>query len=111
MEQNTFCMLMHLSQFAGFILPVVGYVLPIVMWATEKNKSATIDAHGKNLLNFLISYTIYLIASLVLSFILIGIPVLIALMIVSIVFPIIAGIKANNGAFWKYPLCIPFFSQ
>ena len=26
-----------------------------------------------------------------------------------IIFPIIGGIKANNGELWKYPLSIQFF--
>jgi uncharacterized Tic20 family protein len=33
----------------------------------------------------------------------------VALVIIGIVFPIIGGIKANNGEVWKYPLSIPFF--
>jgi len=42
--------------------------------------------------------------------VLIGIPLLIALAILAIVFPIVAAIKANNGQVWKYPLSIPFFN-
>ena len=110
MEENAFCMLIHLSQFAGFIVPVAGFVLPIVMWATEKDKSQKIDAHGKHLLNFFISFTIYLIVSFILSYACIGIPLLFALLILGIVFPIIAAVKANEGIIWKYPLSIPFFS-
>ena len=30
-----------------------------------------------------------------------------ALAVLGIVFPIIGGIKANNGEVWKYPLSIP----
>jgi uncharacterized Tic20 family protein len=39
---------------------------------------------------------------------LIGIPVLLALAVASIAFPIIAGIKANNGELWHYPLSLTF---
>jgi len=28
--------------------------------------------------------------------------------VIGVVFPIIGGIKANNGQLWKYPLSIPF---
>ena len=31
MELNAFCMLMHLSQLAGFLIPLAGFVLPVVM--------------------------------------------------------------------------------
>ena len=38
----------------------------------------------------------------------IGIPLLMALCAIAIIFPIIGGIKANDGILWKYPLSIPF---
>jgi len=110
MEENTFCMLLHLSQFLGFFIPLAGLILPIVMWATEKNNSETIDAHGKNLLNFFISYLIYFVVSIVLAMVVVGFVLLAVLFVLAIVFPIIAAVKANQGTVWKYPLCIQFFS-
>jgi uncharacterized Tic20 family protein len=58
--------------------------------------------------NWLISSLIYFVVSLVLAIVLIGILGLVALGIMSIVFPIIGGIKANNGELWEYPLTIKF---
>ena len=109
MDEKTFCMLMHLSQFADFILPFAGVVLPIVMWATNKDQSSMIDLHGKNILNFIISWWIYLFASVILCLILIGLLGVLALVVVVFVFPIIAAVKASNGEYWPYPLCIRFF--
>jgi uncharacterized protein len=40
----------------------------------------------------------------------IGLPMLLTLIVVAIVFPIIGAIKANDGEVWKYPLSIPFFT-
>lgn len=100
---------MHLSLFASIIVPGAGLVLPIVMWVTNKDQSTAIDQHGKNILNFLISMLIYAVASIALMFIFVGIFTFIAVAIVSIVFPIIAAIKANDGQYWPYPLCIRFF--
>lgn len=39
MEENTYLMLMHLSQFAGFIIAGLGFVIPIVMWLVNADKS------------------------------------------------------------------------
>ena len=107
MTENTYCMLMHLSILlsgSGF-----GIAVPIVLWAVNKDQSQVIDQHGKNVLNFLVSMLIYAFASIPLIFIGVGIATLIAIGIVSIVFPIMAAVKANDGVYWKYPLCIPFF--
>ena len=109
MNENSFCMLMHLSQFAGAAVPGAGLVLPIVMWATNKDQSPTIDRHGKNIFNFMLSMLIYICVSVLLIFVLVGILTTIVLAILAIAFPIIAAIKANNGEYWDYPLCIRFF--
>jgi len=110
MEENTFLMLMHLSQLAGFILPFAGIVLPIVMWATNKDHSEKIDQHGKVIFNWMISSAIYMVISFILMFVVIGIFTLIALVITSLVFIIIAAVKASDkGQLWPYPLSIKFF--
>ena len=44
-----------------------------------------------------------------LSFILIGIPLLILLGVLCVVFPIIGAIKANDGIAWPYPGSYRFF--
>jgi uncharacterized Tic20 family protein len=110
MEENTFCMLMHISGFTGILVPLAGWVLPIVMWATEKEKSQKVDAHGRNIFNAMISGLIYLVAGIILTYFCIGLIVLLALAVGVIVIPIIAAVKANQGIVWKYPLAIPFFT-
>ena len=108
MNENSYLALMHISQFAGFIVPLMGFFAPIILWATNKDKSENVDKHGKNILNFLISWIIYFCVSGVLCFVLIGLPILVALAIMQIVFIIMATVKASNGEYWKYPLSIEF---
>ena len=75
------------------------------MWTTNKDNNSEVDKHGKNILNFTISYAIYSVALLI---IIIGIPFLLVLFAVYAVAVIIATVKASNGEFWKYPLTIQF---
>lgn len=105
MSQNTYLMLMHLSQLASWLIPFVGIIIPILMWTTNKDGNAEVDRHGKNILNFNISYAIY---SVVLLIILIGIPLLIVLFAVYAIAIVLAAIKASNGEYWEYPLTIKF---
>jgi uncharacterized Tic20 family protein len=109
MEVKQFCMLMHLSQFAGFIIPGAGLVLPIVMWATNKDNHKEVNLHGLVIFNWMISAFIYFFGCFILSFLLIGIPMMLALGIAALVFTILAAIKANEGTYWPYPLSIDFF--
>lgn len=110
MEENTFLMMMHLSQFAAFLVLGAGIVLPIVMWATNKDQSQEVDRHGKIIFNWIISYLIYIVISAVLVLIVVGVVALIALVIVDLIFVIMAAVKANDGKLWHYPLSIKFFS-
>jgi uncharacterized Tic20 family protein len=47
--------------------------------------------------------------SVLLIFVLIGIPLIALLCLVGVIFPIIGGIKASDGEVWKYPMSIAFF--
>ena len=107
-EQKQMGMFLHLSQLLNIILPPAGIVVPIILWQIKKDEMPALDAHGKMVVNWLISSLIYFVVSLVLVIVLIGILGLIALGIMGVVFPIIGAIKANNGEFWEYPLTIKF---
>ena len=108
METNTYLLLLHLSQFAGYLAAGLGFILPIVMWVSNKDKSPAVDEHGKEVTNFIISWLIYIIISFILILVVIGIPMLIVLGILGFIFPIIGAVKANNGEFYRYPLTIRF---
>lgn len=108
-EIRQWCMFLHLAQLAGYIIPLGGIIVPVVMWQMKKDESSTIDAHGRVVMNAMISYTIYWIGAIVLCFLLIGFFLLPILAVATIVLPIIGGIKANDGVLWRYPLSLPLF--
>ncbi|MDA9356607.1 DUF4870 domain-containing protein [Flavobacteriaceae bacterium] len=102
MDQNTFCMLMHLTVLFYW------WILPLIMWLTNKDKNEFVNSHGKAIANFLISIGIYWFISSILSFLLIGFFIMPILGILAFVFPIIAALKANKGETYKYPITIQF---
>jgi uncharacterized protein len=103
---RTWAMLLHFSVFAGYIVPIAGLIAPVVIWQIKKNEYPELDEHGKAVVNFIISLVIYSLISAVLVIVLIGVPLLLALAAIGIIFPIIGGIKANNGELWRYPLTL-----
>lgn len=107
-EQKQMGMFLHLSQLLNVIIPIAGIVVPIVLWQTQKDKMPALDAHGKMIANFMLSCLIYAVVSFILMFVLVGILGFITLAVIGVVFPIIGGIKANNGELWEYPLTIKF---
>jgi uncharacterized Tic20 family protein len=107
-ETRQWAMFLHLSILAGFVVPMAGLVVPIIIWQMKKVDLPGIDAHGKNAFNWIISKIIYLVVCVILVLAIIGIPLLIALFVVAVIFPIVAGVKANQGEVWKYPMAITF---
>lgn len=86
------------------------FVPALVAYLVLKDRGPFIRAHTATALNFHITMLIAYLVSVVLWFIGIGLLITIAISVVVIVFGILAGVAANKGQFYKYPLSIPFFS-
>lgn len=107
-DEKTYGMLCHLSALSGYVIPFGNIIGPLVIWLIQKDKSSYVDYHGKEALNFQISMTLYFLISIPLILVVIGIVLMIIVGILDIVFTIIAGIKANQGEEYRYPLTIRF---
>ncbi len=84
--------LCHVSLILG-----VGFVLPLIVFLVKRDESPFVAAHAKEVLNFHISLLIYAICTIPLVFILIGIPIYVALALMSFICAIIGAIKASEG--------------
>ncbi len=113
-HDKSLAMLCHLLAFAGGIAPIAGNLLgPLVMWLTQREKSAFADYHGKESLNFQI--TISLALALCFAFTaafswlligLLGIPLMVAIALYATVMTIFAALKANEGKLYRYPFTL-----
>lgn len=102
-ETNQWAMMLHLSQYAGYVVPLAGFLAPVLIWLLKKDDLPGLDAHGRNVVNWMISSFLYAIIFGILCVVLIGIPLAIILGILLVIFPIIGAIKASDGVAWKYP--------
>lgn len=107
-DEKQMGLFLHLSQLLNVLIPFGGVIAPIILWQMKKDEMPALDAHGKMIVNWMISALIYGVVSFILAFVLIGFLGFLALAIMGIVYPIIGGIKANNGELWEYPLTIKF---
>lgn len=107
--ENMWAMFAHLTSLAGFIgIPLGNIIGPLVIWLIKKDTMPLVDDQGKESLNFQISMTIYGIISAVLTLVVIGFFLILAVLIVDIVFVILASVAANKGEAYRYPLTIRF---
>ena len=98
-EDQNYLILMSLSPFGFLVFPLLGIILPLILWVHKKDKIERVNHIGKSILNFQISWTL----ALFLGYCLLGIVFLFALFL-------------DMGATWKLliwqtwlPLTIIFY--
>jgi uncharacterized Tic20 family protein len=117
-EERQWAMFAHLSALAGGIVTAgwaasLGCILgPLVIWMMKKETMPFVDDQGKEALNFNITVGIVFLALFILTFVTLGIGILLTgpLMIIVglawLVVTIIAAIKANEGVAYRYPFAL-----
>lgn len=132
LSENTYGFLIHITVFLGFVHPVLGLMVPVVLWAINRDNFSSIDWHGKHVISWMLSvitymFLLFIIAiplnrffhlSLNVSFnirapfsLFSGFFPISILMVLSVIFVIIGAIKASRGEVWRYPLSINFFGK
>lgn len=112
-------MLLHLSLLLNFLMPGVALIITFLIWQIGKDRFAELDEHGKNVINFVLSYGIYALILFLLFIIpVVSIPVIGAAIVMPMFYlfmaivallALFAAWKANQGQVWRYPLCFRFF--
>jgi len=106
-EERGLAAVAHLSGLAGYIIPLGGLLVPIIIWIV-KSESRVISTVAKQAL--LLNVIVWILGiALIIPFatiILIPIAVLgwIGLGLVAIVLPIVGAIKASDGIYYRYPV-------
>ena len=106
-NERTWGMLAHLAAFAGLILPLIGnIVVPLLIWHSWRERSAFVGEQALESLNFNISVSIGVLVCGVLTMVLIGFLLGIALFVAWLALTLIAAIKASEGVSYRYPFSL-----
>ena len=105
-DEKTFAMLAH-------ILGIVVLIGPLVIWAIKKDESPFVNDQGKESIAFQLVMLIGFVVVMVLS----QIPVVqcftpllwAALCLTNIILVVMAGLKANEGIAYRYPIALRVF--
>jgi len=106
-EERGLAAVAHLSGLAGYIVPLGGLLVPIIIWIV-KSDSRAISTIAKQAL--LLNVIVWILGiALIIPFItVILMPLAIVgwfgLGLVAIVLPIVGAIKASDGIYYRYPL-------
>ncbi len=109
-DERMWGMLCHLSALSGLIIPFGNLIGPLVVYTLKKDEYAFVADHGKESLNFQISVLIYLMISGIAVLLLVGIFFLLFVPFIAIILTVLAGVRANDGEYYRYPFCIHFIN-
>ena len=108
-QERLWAMLAHLLSFVAAYI-ALGFLAPLVVLLVFGQRSGYVRAHAVESLNFNLTWLLYAVVAVILAFLLIGIPILIALGIAYVILVIVASVRANNGELYRYPLTIRFIN-
>lgn len=112
-EEKTWALVSHFGvAVAGFVSGgVLAWVPALVAFLSKGKESPTVRAHSQAALNFSIIWSAVALAGIILgscgSIIVVGAVLFLleaAAVVLQVVFGIIAGLRANDGQLYKYPL-------
>lgn len=102
-EARQWAMFCHFAAFLGMIFPFGNLLGPLIIWQLKKETDPFIDAQGKEALNFQITVSLAMVASMFLMLLVIGFALIGLVAVGALILTIIAGIKANEGVAYRYP--------
>lgn len=109
-EDKQLLVLTHLSQLLDYVTGFGGFIVPLILWVTNKDRVIQMDMHGKSILNFQISIFIYCILCIPAIFLFgLGLVGLLVIAFLAFVLPIVNAVKASNGEAPNYYISIQFF--
>lgn len=107
-DAKQWAMLTHLAAFAAFLIPFGNIIGPLLVWQLKKDLGPFVEQNGKEAVNFQITIAIVALVCTMLMFALVGFLLLPVLGLYWLILTVIAGVKANDGVAYRYPLTIRF---
>ena len=110
-DERTWAMVAHLAPPVLALLSagILVFLAPLLIWLL-RDRSAYVADQAKESLNFQITLLIAYIVGLILLIVIVGVVILVAAWILSIVFAILAAVAVNRYEAYRYPINIRFIS-
>ncbi len=106
-KDNQLIVITHLSQLSSFVLGFGSLIVPLILWACNKNDVFDMDEQGKQIVNFQLSMIIYAIVAIpLILFFGLGLLLLLTVAVLLFIMPIINAVRVSNGNEPYYPMTI-----
>jgi uncharacterized Tic20 family protein len=110
-EHRRFAIACHLAAAGGLVVLWVGFGLgPLITWLAVRDEHPSLDAHGREAIQFNVSMMIWMAAGGALRWLLgpLGWFIPGALLALWLACVVMAAVKAGEGEFYRYPVTVRF---
>lgn len=97
---------MNLAVLCHLLGPFTSFLGPLVLWLMKKDEDAYVESHGREALNFQLTFLIAYFVGSVLTFLNIGSLIIAVAWIGNLVLSILATVAASKGQKYQYPVCL-----
>ena len=105
-NDRTLAAITHLSSLVGF-----GLIVPVVIYFIKRDESAFVAHHAKEAINFHISVILAVLVSIPLMIVFgLGVLTLIATAVGSLIYGVVAAVRALDGEWYEYPYTLRLVS-
>lgn len=104
-EERTWAIVGHLTPLVG-----LSFIAPLVIWLVFRGRGPYLENQAKESLNFQLTLLIAYVVGGVLTVIGIGLLILLAAWVVSVIFGIMAAIAVSKYEWYRYPISIRMVS-
>ena len=107
-DERTWGLIAHLSPLLGYVVPVplFNILAPAIVWFIKRETMPFVDDQAKEALNFQITIFLATIVCIIAIVVVIGIFLIPALVIYSIIMMVLAAKAAQEGKRYRYPYCL-----
>ena len=104
-EERGLAAITHLSGLAGYLIPLGGVLVPIIIWIVKQESAVVAGIAKQALLLNLVVYVLFAVTAVLwITIILLVVLFWVALAIVAIALPIVGAVKASDGDYYRYPV-------
>jgi len=110
-ELRQWTVITHVSPLIGLVVPVAGNIAaPLIIWLIKKPELPGLEPVGKTVLNFQISWSIWMLIASAIGFaascLIVPLLLPVGVAVAWIIFTAMGSMKASNGEPYEYPLTI-----
>jgi uncharacterized Tic20 family protein len=113
-ENRVILFWLHLTPVAAFLLPLGNIILPLIIWLSNKDRTAHVREQGADIINFQIVW--YVTTVIIVGIFFIGLTnyrvieyILLIFLVTNVIYPVIVAVRVRKGKIKKYyPTIIRF---